>query len=32
MTEEDEEHYRNNSICRFFERNIESDKVRDHCQ
>ena len=32
MTEEDEEDYRNNSICRFCEKNIESDKVRDHCQ
>ena len=29
MTEEDEEDYRN--ICRFCEKNIESDKVRDHC-
>ena len=32
MTEEDEEDYRNNSICRFCEKNIESDKVREHCQ
>ena len=31
MTEEDEEHYKNNNICRFCEKNIESDKVRDHC-
>ena len=30
MTEEDED-YRNNKICRFCEKNIESDKVRDHC-
>ena len=30
-TEEDEEDYRNNNICRFSEKNIESDKVRDHC-
>ena len=29
MTDEDEEDYRNNNICRFFEKNIESDKVRD---
>ena len=31
MTQEDEEDYRNNDICRFCEKNIESDKVRDHC-
>ena len=31
MTEEDEEHCKNNNICRFCEKNIESDKVRDHC-
>ena len=31
MTEEDEEDYKNNNICRFCEKNIESDKVRDHC-
>ena len=31
MTEEDEEHYKNNNTCRFCEKNIESDKVRDHC-
>ena len=31
MTEEDEEHYKINNICRFCEKNIESDKVRDHC-
>ena len=31
MTEENEEDYRNNIICRFCEKNIESDKVRDHC-
>ena len=31
MTEEDEEDYRSNNICRFCEKNIESDKVRDHC-
>ena len=32
MTEEKEEHYRKNSFCRFCEKNIGSDKVRDHCQ
>ena len=31
MTEEDEEDFRNDNICRFCEKNIESDKVRDHC-
>ena len=31
MTEKDEEDYRNINICRFGEKNIESDKVRDHC-
>ena len=31
MTEEDEEKFKNNNICRFCEKNIESDKVRDHC-
>ena len=31
MTEKVEEGYRNNNICRFCEKNIESDKVRDHC-
>ena len=31
MTQKDEEEYRNNNICRFREKNIESDKVRDHC-
>ena len=31
MTEEDEDDYKNNNICRFCEKNIESDKVRDHC-
>ena len=31
MTEENEEGYRINNICRFCEKNIESDKVRDHC-
>ena len=31
MTEKDEKEYRNNNNCRFFEINIESDEVRDHC-
>ena len=31
MTDKDEEDYRNDNICRFCEKNIESDKVRDHC-
>ena len=31
MTNEDEEDYRKNNICRFCEKNIESNKVRDHC-
>ena len=31
MTEEDEEDFRIDNICRFCEKNIESDKVRDHC-
>ena len=31
MTDEDEEDYRKNNIYRFCEKNIESDKVRDHC-
>ena len=31
MTEENEEDFRNDNICRFCEKNIESDKVRDHC-
>ena len=31
MTEENEEVYRFNNICRFCEKNIESDKIRDHC-
>ena len=31
MTEKDEKDYRNNNICRFCEKNNESDKVRDHC-
>ena len=31
MTEEDEEDFKNNDICRFCEKKIESDKIRDHC-
>ena len=31
MTKEDKEDFENNNICRFCEKNIESDKVRDHC-
>ena len=31
MTEENEEDYRVISVFRFCEKNIESDKVRDHC-
>ena len=31
MTEKDDEDCKNNDICRFCEKDIESDKVRDHC-
>ena len=31
MTEEDEEDYRNDNICRFCEKEIIDNKVRDHC-
>ena len=31
MTDEEEELYSNTKICRFCEKKIESDKVRDHC-
>ena len=31
MTEQDEEDFDNNNICRFCEKEIISDKVRDHC-
>ena len=31
MTEESEEDHRNYNICRFSEKKIDSDKVRDHC-
>ena len=31
MTKKDEEDFKNNNICRFCEKEITSDKVRDHC-
>ena len=31
MTKEDKEDIEDNNLCHFFEKNIESDKVRDHC-
>ena len=31
LTEEDEERYRKNIVCRFCEKNIKSDKIRDQC-
>ena len=31
MTELDEEDFENNNICRFCDKHIESQKVRDHC-
>ena len=31
MTEEDEEDYRNNNICRFCEKETIYNKFRDHC-
>ena len=31
MTDEDEENYKNTNVCRFCEKEILSDKVRDHC-
>ena len=31
MTQEDEEDCRNDDVCRFCEKEILSDKVRDHC-
>ena len=31
MTKENEEEYKDNDSCRICEKNIESDKVRDHC-
>ena len=32
MAEDDEEEYRKNNISRFCEKELVSDKVRDHCQ
>ena len=32
MIQQDEEDYRNNNFCRFCEGNIESVKIRNHCQ
>ena len=31
MKQEDEEDFKNNNICRFCEKELLSDKVRDHC-
>ena len=31
MKQKDEESYRNTNICRFCEKEVLSDKVRDHC-
>ena len=31
MMDEDEEDYRNDNVCRFCEKFIESTKIRDHC-
>ena len=31
MTEKDEEDFRNDNICQFCEKEIISDKVRNHC-
>ena len=31
MTQDEEENYRKNNVCRFCEKINESDKVRDHC-
>ena len=31
MTEENEEYFKNNDICRFCEKKIVSGKARDHC-
>ena len=31
MTQKNEEDFKNNNICRFCEKQILSDKVRDHC-
>ena len=31
LNENDEEHYRNNNICRFCGKEVNIDKVGDHC-
>ena len=31
MTDENKEDFKNDNFCRFFEKNFESDKVRDYC-
>ena len=31
MTEEDQQDFENDNVCRFCEKYIELDKVRDHC-
>ena len=31
MTEEDQEDYKKNNVCRIYENKIESGKVRYHC-
>ena len=31
MTDEDEEKFENNNICRFCEKEVIDKKVRDHC-
>ena len=31
MTKKDEKDFKNKNICRFREKNIDCDKVRDHC-
>ena len=31
MTEDDEEDFKTNIVCRFCEKNKESDKISDHC-
>ena len=30
-TQKDEEEYRKNNVCRFCEKNFDSDKVTGHC-
>ena len=31
MSEEDKQDFENDNICRYCEKYIETDKVRDHC-